>query len=76
MDDMKIFMPEKLTKAEQYRQWAILAKLCLENADVLEYIESDVAQPSGAEPKKLWRKARARTILYLAKMIGGDVGSE
>ena len=52
MDDMKIFMPEKLTKAEQYRMWAILAKLCLENADVLEYIESDVTQPTNSEAKK------------------------
>ena len=73
MDDFKLFMPEKLTGPAQYRRWAVLAKLCLENAEVLEFIETEVAEPDGTAEKKAWRKGRARTVLYLAKMIGGDV---
>jgi hypothetical protein len=75
MDDFKLFMPEKLTCPEQYRQWAILAKLFLENAECLEHIEDAVPDPSAFNPaeRKAWKKGRAKTVLYLAKMIGGDV---
>jgi len=74
MDDSRLFLPDKLTGPEKYRQWANLAKLCLENAEVLEYVESDVEEPSsGADKKKAWRKNRAKAVLMLAKMIGGAV---
>lgn len=38
MDNSRLFLPDKLTGPEKYRQWAHLAKLCLDHTYILVII--------------------------------------
>jgi len=66
-------MPDKLVRTEQYRAWAALAQLYLENAELWEFVVEDTEEPTSAGPKKIWKTKRSRAVLVLAKLVGGEV---